>query len=72
MMLNVRHMHIRIILSKTIEKSTVAFSCSITFFDLQKAISWTFLRSNSQNGQSVRRKLFGRYIYALCYEFNLA
>ena len=56
--------------SKTIEKSTVAFSWYIKFLDLQKAISWTFLRSNSQNGQSVRRNLFGMYV--LCYEFFLA
>ena len=59
-----------IILSKTIEKSTVAFSCNIKFLDLQKAINWAFLRSNSQNGQSVRRNSFG--LYVLCYEFHLA
>ena len=45
-------------LNKTIEKSTVAFSCNIKFLGLQKAISWVFLRSNSQTGQSVRQNLF--------------
>ena len=58
------------ILSKTIEKTTVVFSCNIIFLDLQKAMSWTFLRSNSQNGQSVRRNLFGMHV--LFYKFHLA
>ena len=50
------------ILSKTIEKSTVAFSCNIKFLDLENTIIWSYSRSKSQNGQSVRRTLFSKYV----------
>ena len=51
-----------IILSKPIEKSTVAFCCNIKCLDLKKAIIWHYSRSKSQNGQSVSRNLFSKYI----------
>ena len=61
-MYNLCQQETSIIFSKTIEKSTVAFSCNIKFLDLKKAIIWPYSRSKSQNGQSVRRHLFSKYV----------